>query len=103
MGGRGGWTVWHCRTFIGLKRSGWEAKGENRSRQGVESNMSCTVPLTTVVTLFKAIDIGVPGGVQGNDMRQIPSCTSRASSAANTEWFSFPITMLGSRIAHLLR
>lgn len=69
MGGRGGWTVRHYRPFIGLTRSRWEVKGENQSRQGVDSKRSCIAPLTSGVTLFKAIDIGVPGGVQGNDMR----------------------------------
>lgn len=66
MGGRGRWTVCHYGTFAGLKRSGWELKGENQGRRGVESKMSCIAPLTSVVTLFKAIDIGGPKWGTGN-------------------------------------
>lgn len=44
----------------------WELKGENQGRWGVESKMSCIAPLTSVVTLFKAIDIGGPRWGTGN-------------------------------------
>lgn len=70
MGRGDGWTVPRYRTFTGLTGVRVRGEGREHGRQwDPGSKMSCTAPLTSVVTLFKAIDVGGPGRVPGNDMR----------------------------------